>query len=346
MCEGSGDRWPSNAWYNPLYSRVDSIAHTVVGSSTTRMTLRSRAGSEHTGQGSSSVSRLQVSHSVTDPRSWPSTVAQSRSAFRCCSPQPKSIRAKWKTKSPQQCFGAIAKTYLADKLGVDPARMRVISIMPCTAKKDEALRPGVSGDVDRVLTTRELARMIRSRQIPFAALPDEVRRAVVEEMRSGVAGRWPVINEDTMPGELSNIIAGRVANMLDLGGPNFVTDAACASSFAALHAAIEGLTALVRALRDRGHDDLILRTREELDLRDEAAVAAFYAEAQPTHVLDAAARAGGIRVDVDCGTIVAARAEPLRFVRRLPPLGHGDAVTGTVLGAGHGLVDEGDPAPQ
>jgi GDP-L-fucose synthase len=63
--------------------------------------------------------------------------------------------------------------------------------------------------------------------------------------------------------------------------------------FVAGHRGLVG-SALVRALRDRGHDDLILRTREELDLRDEAAVAAFYAEAQPTHVLDAAARAGGI----------------------------------------------------
>lgn len=53
-------------------------------------------------------------------------------------------------------------------------------------------------------------------------------------------------------------------------------------------------SAFVRALRERGHDALILRTREELDLRDEAAVAAFYAEARPDYVFDAAARAGGI----------------------------------------------------
>jgi len=69
------------------------------------------------------------------------------------------------TKSPQQCFGAIAKTYLAKKLGVDPAKMRVVSIMPCTAKKEEAQRPemyrdGVP-DVDVVLTTRECARLVK-----------------------------------------------------------------------------------------------------------------------------------------------------------------------------------------
>lgn len=68
-------------------------------------------------------------------------------------------------KSPQQCFGAIAKTYLAEKMKVDPAKMRVISIMPCTAKKEEAQRPEMkrSGvpDVDVVLTTREFARLLK-----------------------------------------------------------------------------------------------------------------------------------------------------------------------------------------
>ncbi|MBS0012428.1 MAG: [FeFe] hydrogenase, group A [Desulfobacterales bacterium] len=69
------------------------------------------------------------------------------------------------TRSPQQCFGVIAKTYLAEKMNVDKKRMRVISIMPCTAKKAEAQRPefmrdGVA-DVDVVLTTREFARLLK-----------------------------------------------------------------------------------------------------------------------------------------------------------------------------------------
>ena len=49
----------------------------------------------------------------------------------------------------------------------------VVSVMPCTAKKDEAERPGVSGDIDHVITTRELARMIRARGIAFSALPED-----------------------------------------------------------------------------------------------------------------------------------------------------------------------------
>lgn len=69
------------------------------------------------------------------------------------------------TKSPQQCLGAIAKTYLAEKMEMDPARMRVISIMPCTAKKEEAKRPkftiGDRPEVDVVLTTRELASLLK-----------------------------------------------------------------------------------------------------------------------------------------------------------------------------------------
>jgi len=69
------------------------------------------------------------------------------------------------TKSPQQCFGVIAKTYLADMMKVDAAKMRVISIMPCTAKKEEAKRPEfkINGkpEVDVVLTTRELASLLK-----------------------------------------------------------------------------------------------------------------------------------------------------------------------------------------
>jgi NADP-reducing hydrogenase subunit HndD len=80
-------------------------------------------------------------------------------------------------KSPQQMFGAVAKTYYAKKLGRRPEDIFVVSIMPCTAKKFECGRPEMddSGtrDVDVVLTTRELGRMIRAAGIEFGDLPDE-----------------------------------------------------------------------------------------------------------------------------------------------------------------------------
>ena len=81
-------------------------------------------------------------------------------------------------KSPHEMFGVIAKTYLAEKLGVDPSKMVVVSIMPCLAKKFEARREELSGegrgnDVDYVLSTRELAKMIKEAGINFKMLPDD-----------------------------------------------------------------------------------------------------------------------------------------------------------------------------
>jgi iron-only hydrogenase group A len=80
-------------------------------------------------------------------------------------------------KSPQQMFGALAKTYYAAKIGKKPEDMYVVSIMPCTAKKFECQRPEMNGsgvrDVDVVLTTRELGRMIKEAGIDFNALPED-----------------------------------------------------------------------------------------------------------------------------------------------------------------------------
>jgi iron-only hydrogenase group A len=79
-------------------------------------------------------------------------------------------------KSPQQMFGAVAKTYFAEKIGKNPEDIFVVSVMPCTAKKYESQRPEMSAsgsrDVDVVLTTRELGRMIKQAGIDFASLPD------------------------------------------------------------------------------------------------------------------------------------------------------------------------------
>ena len=80
-------------------------------------------------------------------------------------------------KSPQQMFGALAKTYYAERAGIDPAKMFVVSIMPCTAKKFEVQRPEMraSGrqDVDVALTTRELGRMLREAGIDLDDSPEE-----------------------------------------------------------------------------------------------------------------------------------------------------------------------------
>jgi acyl transferase domain-containing protein len=75
----------------------------------------------------------------------------------------------------------------------------------------------------------------------FAALSKDVREAILDEALDGIRAAIPAITEDTMPGELANIIAGRVANLFNLRGPNYVTDAACASGLAAMAASIEGL---------------------------------------------------------------------------------------------------------
>lgn len=80
-------------------------------------------------------------------------------------------------KSPHEMFGAVAKTYLAEKLGIDPKNIVVVSVMPCLAKKYEAVRPELSdqdvANVDYVISTRELAAMIREAGISFKHLPDE-----------------------------------------------------------------------------------------------------------------------------------------------------------------------------
>lgn len=78
------------------------------------------------------------------------------------------------TRSPQQVMGKVIKTYLAEKRGIDPAKMRVISIMPCTAKKGEAARGELAThgvpDVDVVLTMREFARLLRREGIDLKQL--------------------------------------------------------------------------------------------------------------------------------------------------------------------------------
>ncbi|MDO4552895.1 MAG: NADH-dependent [FeFe] hydrogenase, group A6 [Bacillota bacterium] len=88
-------------------------------------------------------------------------------------------------KSPQQMFGAIAKSYYAEKAGIDPKDIVCVSIMPCTSKKTECARPEmeVDGirDVDYSLTTRELGDMIKQARLRFADLPDEAPDSILGE---------------------------------------------------------------------------------------------------------------------------------------------------------------------
>ena len=80
-------------------------------------------------------------------------------------------------KSPHEMLGAVVKSYYAQKAGIDPKDIAVVSVMPCTAKKFEADRDELAGagypDVDAVITTRELAKMIKEAGIDFVNLPDE-----------------------------------------------------------------------------------------------------------------------------------------------------------------------------
>ena len=75
-------------------------------------------------------------------------------------------------KSPHQMFGAILKSYYAEKQGIDSKKMFVVSVMPCVAKKFERTREEMPDDVDAVITTRELARMIKQANIEFTGLED------------------------------------------------------------------------------------------------------------------------------------------------------------------------------
>lgn len=95
----------------------------------------------------------------------------------CCPAWVKFVKNNYPTlipnlsscKSPQQMFGSVMKTYYAIKNNIDPKNIKVITIMPCTAKKDERF---LDDSIDAVLTTRELARMIKHADIDFESLED------------------------------------------------------------------------------------------------------------------------------------------------------------------------------
>lgn len=94
-------------------------------------------------------------------------------------------------KSPHQMFGALLKTYYAQKEGIDPEKIYVVSVMPCIAKKFERQRPEMKNnglyDVDNVITTRELARMIKQANIEFEKLEDSEFDAPMGEATGAAA---------------------------------------------------------------------------------------------------------------------------------------------------------------
>ena len=125
-------------------------------------------------------------------------------------------------KSPQEMFGAVLKSYYAEKMGIDPAKMFVVSVMPCTAKKFESKRPELAGtgypDVDVVLTTREIARMIKEVGIDFRNLPEENFDDPMGEA-SGAAvifGATGGVMEAALR-TVSEIITGKPSNDLEYG---------------------------------------------------------------------------------------------------------------------------------
>ncbi len=94
-------------------------------------------------------------------------------------------------KSPHQMFGAVIKSYYAEKMGIDPSKIFVVSVMPCIAKKFERTRDDMQGagydDVDAVITTRELARMIKQAHIDFLNLEDSEFDAPMGEATGAAA---------------------------------------------------------------------------------------------------------------------------------------------------------------
>lgn len=93
-------------------------------------------------------------------------------------------------KSPHEMFGAVLKTYYAQEAGIDPKKIVTVSVMPCTAKKFECQRPELSNngmqDVDYVLTTRELAKMIKECGINFAECDGDFERPFGDASGAGV----------------------------------------------------------------------------------------------------------------------------------------------------------------
>ncbi len=162
-----------------------------------------------------------VREQVWDPMKWrlpiPPRVAQAMDDSQ-----------KWAIASTREAL----EDYGYPKRPVDPERTAVI------------LGNAMAGETQFLTVLRaffpEYAHELAETQ-GFAALPEPLRRDILREFHQRMGRHLPEITEDTMPGELANCIAGRIANLFNFHGPNYVVDAACASAMAAMSAAVDGL---------------------------------------------------------------------------------------------------------
>ncbi|MEW6063661.1 hydrogenase [Desulforamulus profundi] len=153
-------------------------------------------------------------------------------------------------KSPQQMLGAVVKTYYAQKKGIDPSKIFTVSIMPCTAKKFECQRPEMNDsgmtDMNAVLTTRELARMIKQKNIDFTKLGDTAYDSVLGEktgagvifgssggvMEAAVRTAYYLLTNQTPPDQLLNFtdvrgLTGIKESSVDIPGFGKLNVAVC-----------------------------------------------------------------------------------------------------------------------
>jgi iron-only hydrogenase group A len=140
-------------------------------------------------------------------------------------------------KSPQQMLGAAAKTFAAERLGIDPRKLFVLSIMPCTAKKTEALREEMNSaygywlekgtieaddrfqDVDAVLTSREAAKLLKMARIDLAAMPEEAPDPLLGQYTGAapIFGRTGGVMEAALR-TAYEVVAGRPLEKLEFEG--------------------------------------------------------------------------------------------------------------------------------
>jgi malonyl CoA-acyl carrier protein transacylase len=153
----------------------------------------------------------------------------------------------------------------------------------------------------------------------FQMLPSDKQLQLLFEVETSVKTSLPSINEDSMPGELANVIAGRIANAFDLQGPNYTVDAACASSMAAIQAAIKGL-------RDREFDMAVTGGADRSMGVPTYVKFSKIGALSPEHSVPFDQRANGFVMGEGCGILVLKRLSDAQK--------SGDRIYATIRGVG------------